>query len=138
MGPVFLQYLSFFIFLFLIFPFISHRTYADKLSPKVVQSLLDLLCSQLKNLLSQTGVLFMASFGEGEEGEEEDKKVDSSGEAEKRDFRGSMSSFCFFIMCRYLCLHRVHMVRILASFCCDMKGFLIVCNLLSLYIHMSI
>lgn len=32
----------------------------------------------------------MASFGEGEgeDGEEEEKKVDSSGETEKRDFRG--------------------------------------------------
>ncbi|XP_011824645.1 PREDICTED: probable E3 ubiquitin-protein ligase HERC1 [Mandrillus leucophaeus] len=69
---------------------ITTGTYADKLSPKVVQSLLDLLCSQLKNLLSQTGVLHMASFGEGEqeEGEEEEKKVDSSGETEKKDFRG--------------------------------------------------
>ncbi|XP_028637266.1 probable E3 ubiquitin-protein ligase HERC1 [Grammomys surdaster] len=69
---------------------ITTGTYADKLSPKVVQSLLDLLCSQLKNLLSQTGVLFMASFGEGEEGEEEEKKTDSSGEAEKKDFRAAL------------------------------------------------
>ncbi|MXQ86267.1 hypothetical protein E5288_WYG006562 [Bos mutus] len=66
---------------------ITTGTYADKLSPKVVQSLLDLLCSQLKNLLSQAGVLLMASFGEGEE-DEEGKKIDSSGETEKRDFRG--------------------------------------------------
>ena len=111
-GLFFLQCLSLFVFSFLIFPFISHRTYADKLSPKVVQSLLDLLCSQLKNLLSQTGVLFMASFGDGEESEEEEKKADSSGETEKRDFRGSISSFCFLIICRYLSLHSVHMVRI--------------------------
>ncbi|MBZ3889111.1 putative E3 ubiquitin-protein ligase HERC1 [Sciurus carolinensis] len=71
---------------------ITTGTYADKLSPKVVQSLLDLLCSQLKNLLSQTGVLLMASFGEGEgeEGEEEEKKVDSSGETEKKDFRAAV------------------------------------------------
>uniref|UniRef100_A0A3Q2L5Y8 HECT-type E3 ubiquitin transferase n=1 Tax=Equus caballus TaxID=9796 RepID=A0A3Q2L5Y8_HORSE len=71
---------------------ITTGTYADKLSPKVVQSLLDLLCSQLKNLLSQAGVLLMASFGEGEgeEGEEEEKKVDSSGETEKRDFRAAL------------------------------------------------
>lgn len=62
----------------------------------MVQSLLDLLCSQLKNLLSQTGVLFMASFGE-EEGEEEEKKVDSSGETEKKDFRGSISFFPFLL-----------------------------------------
>uniref|UniRef100_A0A2R8ZY50 HECT-type E3 ubiquitin transferase n=1 Tax=Pan paniscus TaxID=9597 RepID=A0A2R8ZY50_PANPA len=71
---------------------ITTGTYADKLSPKVVQSLLDLLCSQLKNLLSQTGVLHMASFGEGEQedGEEEEKKVDSSGETEKKDFRAAL------------------------------------------------
>lgn len=90
----------------------SYRTYADKLSPKVVQSLLDLLCSQLKNLLSQAGVLLMASFGEGEgeEGEEEEKKVDSSGEIEKRDFRGIINLF--------LCLNKhllspysVHIIR---------------------------
>ncbi|XP_036697174.1 probable E3 ubiquitin-protein ligase HERC1 isoform X1 [Balaenoptera musculus] len=68
---------------------ITTGTYADKLSPKVVQSLLDLLCSQLKNLLSQAGVLLMASFGEGEEDEEE-KKIDSSGETEKRDFRAAL------------------------------------------------
>lgn len=75
----------------LFFPIVSHRTYADKLSPKVVQSLLDLLCSQLKNLLSQAGVLLMASFGEGED--EEEKKTDSSGETEKRDFRGIINVF---------------------------------------------
>ncbi|KAM5242072.1 putative E3 ubiquitin-protein ligase HERC1 isoform 19-T29 [Hipposideros larvatus] len=71
---------------------ITTGTYADKLSPKVVQSLLDLLCSQLKNLLSQAGVLLMASFGEGEgeDGEEEEKKLDSSGETEKRDFRAAL------------------------------------------------
>uniref|UniRef100_A0A5F9C1Q2 HECT-type E3 ubiquitin transferase n=1 Tax=Oryctolagus cuniculus TaxID=9986 RepID=A0A5F9C1Q2_RABIT len=70
---------------------ITTGTYADKLSPKVVQSLLDLLCSQLKNLLSQTGVLLIASFGEGEEdGEEEMKKADSSGETEKKDFRAAL------------------------------------------------
>lgn len=62
--------------------------------------MLDLLCSQLKNLLSQAGVLLMASFGEGEEeeGEEEGKKVDSSGETEKRDFRGIIN----FFLCHYL------------------------------------
>ncbi|KAJ7398001.1 hypothetical protein BTVI_128929 [Pitangus sulphuratus] len=71
---------------------ITTGTYADKLSPKVVQSLLDLLCSQLKNLLSQAGVMLMASFGEGE-GEEEEvesKKADSSGDNEKRDFRAAL------------------------------------------------
>uniref|UniRef100_A0A7M4EPI1 HECT-type E3 ubiquitin transferase n=1 Tax=Crocodylus porosus TaxID=8502 RepID=A0A7M4EPI1_CROPO len=68
---------------------ITTGTYADKLSPKVVQSLLDLLCSQLKNLLSQAGVMLMASFGEGEveEVEEDSKRIDSNGENEKRDFR---------------------------------------------------
>jgi len=72
------------------------RTYADKLSPKVVQSLLDLLCSQLKNLLSQAGVMLMASFGEGEgeEDEVESKKTESNGDNEKRDFRGNyLASF---------------------------------------------
>ncbi|RMB94614.1 hypothetical protein DUI87_29429 [Hirundo rustica rustica] len=71
---------------------ITTGTYADKLSPKVVQSLLDLLCSQLKNLLSQAGVMLMASFGEGEgeEGEVESKKVDLNGDNEKRDFRAAL------------------------------------------------
>lgn len=57
----------------------------------MVQSLLDLLCSQLKNLLSQAGVMLMASFGEEgrEESEVESKKVDLSGDNEKRDFRGN-------------------------------------------------
>ncbi|MGH0120210.1 UNVERIFIED_CONTAM: hypothetical protein FKN15_006371 [Acipenser sinensis] len=61
---------------------ITTGTYADKLSPKVVQSLLDLLCSQLKNLLSQAGVTLMSSCKE-----EEEKKSDEIREAEKRDFR---------------------------------------------------
>lgn len=39
----------------------------------------------------------MASFGE-EEGEEEEKKVDSSGENEKKDFRGSISFFSFLVI----------------------------------------
>jgi len=55
------------------------RTYADKLSPKVVQSLLDLLCSQLKNLLAQAGVSLLAA------GPEDGKQED---EHEKKDFRG--------------------------------------------------
>lgn len=45
----------------------------------------------------------MALFGEGEkeEGEEEKKKVDSSGEIEKKDFRGIISlSLCHYL--RYL------------------------------------
>ncbi|KAH0619794.1 hypothetical protein JD844_014057 [Phrynosoma platyrhinos] len=69
---------------------ITTGTYADKLSPKVVQSLLDLLCSQLKNLLSQAGVMLMASFGEKEDGEQEqedEKKADLNGESERKDFR---------------------------------------------------
>ncbi|MGH0117414.1 UNVERIFIED_CONTAM: hypothetical protein FKN15_034601 [Acipenser sinensis] len=61
---------------------ITTGTYADKLSPKVVQSLLDLLCSQLKNLLSQAGVTLMSSCKE-----EEETKSDEIREAEKRDFR---------------------------------------------------
>lgn len=78
----------------LFFSIISHRTYADKLSPKVVQSLLDLLCSQLKNLLSQAGVLLMASFGEEDE---EGKKIDSSGETGEEDFRGIINVFCYYL-----------------------------------------
>ncbi|XP_015275623.1 PREDICTED: probable E3 ubiquitin-protein ligase HERC1 [Gekko japonicus] len=69
---------------------ITTGTYADKLSPKVVQSLLDLLCSQLKNLLSQAGVMLLASFGEkegGEEEEEEEEKAEANGESERKDFR---------------------------------------------------
>ncbi|KAG2470375.1 HERC1 ligase, partial [Polypterus senegalus] len=62
---------------------ITTGTYADKLSPKVVQSLLDLLCSQLKNLLSQTGVTLVSSFREDEE-----KRSEDLGEGEKRDLRG--------------------------------------------------
>lgn len=60
----------------------------------MVQSLLDLLCSQLKNLLSQAGVMLMASFGEKEDGEEEEeeeeeKKTELNGDSEKKDFRGN-------------------------------------------------
>lgn len=61
---------------------ISTGTYADKLSPKVVQSLLDLLCSQLKNLLSQTGV------GHLSPGKDQDqKKHEDNADSEKKDFR---------------------------------------------------
>ncbi|XP_053720543.1 probable E3 ubiquitin-protein ligase HERC1 isoform X1 [Synchiropus splendidus] len=56
---------------------ISTGTYADQLSPKVVQSLLDLLCSQLKNLLSQAAVSPLAR-------KEPDKDRD---ELEKKDLR---------------------------------------------------
>uniref|UniRef100_A0A3Q3XB61 HECT-type E3 ubiquitin transferase n=1 Tax=Mola mola TaxID=94237 RepID=A0A3Q3XB61_MOLML len=60
---------------------ISTGTYADKLSPKVVQSLLDLLCSQLKNLLSQAGVRLLSS------GNDRDSKHEDSVDSEKKDFR---------------------------------------------------
>ncbi|KAK7912664.1 hypothetical protein WMY93_012875 [Mugilogobius chulae] len=61
---------------------ISTGTYADKLSPKVVQSLLDLLCSQLKNLLSQAGV------GQLPSGKDQDeKKHEDNSDSEKKDFR---------------------------------------------------
>ncbi|CAB1338843.1 unnamed protein product [Coregonus sp. 'balchen'] len=53
---------------------ISTGTYADKLGPKVVQSLLDLLCSQLKNLLSQAGVSLLAA-SPGKNQENQDKNV---------------------------------------------------------------
>lgn len=59
------------------------RTYADKLSPKVVQSLLDLLCSQLKNLLSQAGVSLLSSGND-----QEDNKHEDGADSEKKDFRG--------------------------------------------------
>ncbi|KAM7405656.1 hypothetical protein PAMP_000090 [Pampus punctatissimus] len=61
---------------------ISTGTYADKLSPKVVQSLLDLLCSQLKNLLSQAGVSLLPSGKD-----QEDNKHEDSADSEKKDFR---------------------------------------------------
>ncbi|CAG5849679.1 unnamed protein product [Menidia menidia] len=61
---------------------ISTGTYADKLSPKVVQSLLDLLCSQLKNLLSQAGVSLLPAGKD-----QEDSKQEDSSDSEKRDFR---------------------------------------------------
>lgn len=54
----------------------------------MVQSLLDLLCSQLKNLLSQAGVMLLTSFGEKEDGEEEEEKAETDGESERKDFRG--------------------------------------------------
>ncbi|XP_034753665.1 probable E3 ubiquitin-protein ligase HERC1 isoform X10 [Etheostoma cragini] len=61
---------------------ISTGTYADKLNPKVVQSLLDLLCSQLKNLLSQAGVTLLSSGKD-----QEDSKQEDSTDSEKKDFR---------------------------------------------------
>ncbi|XP_069758992.1 probable E3 ubiquitin-protein ligase HERC1 isoform X8 [Narcine bancroftii] len=61
---------------------ITTGTYADKLSPKVVQSLLDLLCSQLKNLLSQAGVQLTPLHGN------RDNKLDEAVETEdSKDFR---------------------------------------------------
>ncbi|XP_061742965.1 probable E3 ubiquitin-protein ligase HERC1 isoform X4 [Nerophis ophidion] len=60
---------------------ISTGTYADKLSPKIVQSLLDLLCSQLKNLLAQAGVSIL--FSE----KHQDSKQEDSADSEKKDFR---------------------------------------------------
>ncbi|XP_054587942.1 probable E3 ubiquitin-protein ligase HERC1 isoform X4 [Nothobranchius furzeri] len=62
---------------------ISTGTYADKLSPKVVQSLLDLLCSQLKNLLSQAGVSRLSAGKD-----QEDTKQEDSTDSERKDFRG--------------------------------------------------
>lgn len=59
------------------------RTYADKLSAKVVQSLLDLLCSQLKNLLSQAGVSLLSSGSN-----HDNAKQDDGSDSEKKDFRG--------------------------------------------------
>ncbi|CAF90789.1 unnamed protein product [Tetraodon nigroviridis] len=61
---------------------ISTGTYADKLSPKVVQSLLDLLCSQLKNLLSQAAVNLLSSGSD-----RDSKKQEEGGDTEKKDIR---------------------------------------------------
>ncbi|XP_056135403.1 probable E3 ubiquitin-protein ligase HERC1 isoform X2 [Lampris incognitus] len=66
---------------------ISTGTYADKLSPKVVQSLLDLLCSQLKNLLSQAGVGPLSSSKDQENSKQEESKQEDSTDSEKKDFR---------------------------------------------------
>lgn len=72
----------------------------------MVQSLLDLLCSQLKNLLSQAGV--MPSFGE----EEEDGKADLTGESERKDQRGMINK----IKNASYCLNEMHNSRC-AVFC---------------------
>ncbi|KAA0723274.1 putative E3 ubiquitin-protein ligase HERC1 [Triplophysa tibetana] len=60
---------------------ISTGTYADRLSPKVVQALLDLLCSQLKTLLSQAARSTLNSSLDLQE------KADDSADAQKKDFR---------------------------------------------------
>ncbi|XP_032830981.2 putative E3 ubiquitin-protein ligase HERC1 isoform X4 [Petromyzon marinus] len=46
---------------------ITTGTYADRLNPKVVQMLLDLLCSQLKNLLTQAEGVFTSGADKGQE-----------------------------------------------------------------------
>ncbi|XP_068597946.1 probable E3 ubiquitin-protein ligase HERC1 [Brachionichthys hirsutus] len=61
---------------------ISTGTYADKLSPKVVQCLLDLLCSQLKTLLCQAGISLLSSRND-----HEDSKHEDGADTEKKDFR---------------------------------------------------
>lgn len=53
------------------------------MSAKVVQSLLDLLCSQLKNLLSQAGVSLLSSGSS-----HDNAKHDDGADSEKKDFRG--------------------------------------------------
>ncbi|XP_028981614.2 probable E3 ubiquitin-protein ligase HERC1 isoform X4 [Esox lucius] len=65
---------------------ISTGTYADKLGPKVVQSLLDLLCSQLKNLLSQAGVSLLPASPKKAQDRLE-KETEDGNDAEKKDFR---------------------------------------------------
>ncbi|XP_067298543.1 probable E3 ubiquitin-protein ligase HERC1 isoform X4 [Pseudorasbora parva] len=60
---------------------ISTGTYADRLSPKVVQSLLDLLCSQLKTLLAQAAGSTLNASTEMQE------KTDDCADAQKKDFR---------------------------------------------------
>ncbi|TRY89487.1 hypothetical protein DNTS_016060 [Danionella cerebrum] len=59
----------------------SGLTYADRLSPKVVQALLDLLCSQLKSLLAQ------AAGNSLSVGTEQREKTDDCADALKKDFR---------------------------------------------------
>ncbi|XP_016421585.1 probable E3 ubiquitin-protein ligase HERC1 [Sinocyclocheilus rhinocerous] len=60
---------------------ISTGTYADRLSPKVVQALLDLLCSQLKTLLAQAAGSTLSASTELQE------KTDDCADAQKKDFR---------------------------------------------------
>uniref|UniRef100_A0A671MPI0 HECT-type E3 ubiquitin transferase n=1 Tax=Sinocyclocheilus anshuiensis TaxID=1608454 RepID=A0A671MPI0_9TELE len=60
---------------------ISTGTYADRLSPKVVQALLDLLCSQLKTLLAQAAGSTLSASTELQE------KTDDCADALKKDFR---------------------------------------------------
>lgn len=60
---------------------ISTGTYADRLSPKVVQALLDLLCSQLKTLLALTAGSTLSASTELQE------KTDDCADAQKKDFR---------------------------------------------------
>lgn len=66
----------------------------------------------------------MASFGEGEgeEGEEEGKKVDSSGETEKRDFRGINLFLCHYLQATIGCIS----LGCLLLSVVGMKGFLFV------------
>ena len=62
----------------------------------MVQSLLDLLCSQLKNLLSQAGVSLLSAGKD-----EEDTKNEDTSDPEKKDFRGerfSTNSLMFFFI----------------------------------------
>lgn len=83
------------------------RTYADKLSAKVVQSLLDLLCSQLKNLLSQAGVSLLSSGSNHDNG-----KHDDGADSEKKDFRGEEG-----VPCRSVVVsERLSSARILHTF----------------------
>lgn len=62
--------------------YLSIRTYADSLSPKVVQALLDLLCSQLKTLLALAAGSTLSASTELQE------KTDDCADAQKKDFRG--------------------------------------------------
>ncbi|XP_028822113.1 probable E3 ubiquitin-protein ligase HERC1 [Denticeps clupeoides] len=72
---------------------ISTGTYADRLSPKLVQSVLDLLCSQLKTLLLQAGALTNTNTPvqdrdkDNEAAPEEEKDTDDWTDVEKKEFR---------------------------------------------------
>ncbi|KTF84357.1 hypothetical protein cypCar_00021780, partial [Cyprinus carpio] len=60
---------------------ISTGTYADRLGPKVVQALLDLLCCQLKTLLAQAAGSTLSASTELQE------KTDDCADAQKKDFQ---------------------------------------------------
>ncbi|XP_076880016.1 putative E3 ubiquitin-protein ligase HERC1 isoform X2 [Brachyhypopomus gauderio] len=65
---------------------ISTGTYADRLSPKVVQALLDLLCSQIKMVLCQAAGSTMGPSSE-HDSDKADDCADDCTDTHKKDFR---------------------------------------------------